>query len=118
MKSKAPKRNASTATSPGSRPDIIITRPSTPRSVSCRSTSTPSILIRASRIAIGHAEGLFGAFGNIYRDLAEIIRARTDQSAVDPLALAYPAVEQGIEGVRAIHAAARSASRNGAWIEL
>ena len=73
---------------------------------------------RASRIAIGHAEGLFGAFANIYRDLAEIIRAETDQSIVDPLALAYPTVEQGIEGVRAIHAAARSADQNGAWIEL
>jgi predicted dehydrogenase len=73
---------------------------------------------RASRITTGHAEGLFGAFGNIYRDLAEIIRAETGQSAVDPLALTYPTVEQGIEGVRAIHAAARSASQNGAWIEL
>jgi predicted dehydrogenase len=73
---------------------------------------------RASRITAGHAEGLFGAFGNIYRDLAEVIRAETNQSAVDPLALTYPTVEQGIEGVRAIHAAARSAGQNGAWIEL
>ncbi len=47
-----------------------------------------------------------------------MIGAQNHERTADPLALAYPTVEQGIEGVRAIHAAARSASQNGAWIDL
>ena len=71
---------------------------------------------RASRITTGHAEGLFGAFANVYRDLAEVILAARRGATPDSLALAYPTVEQGIESVRAIHAAARSAAEDGAWV--
>jgi len=72
---------------------------------------------RASRVTIGHAEGFFGAFGNIYADLAEVLRASKEGRAPDPLALSYPKAEDGLRSIAAIHAAARSARERGVWIE-
>lgn len=73
---------------------------------------------RASRLTIGHAEGLFGAFANIYADLAEVLRARKENRAPDPLALFYPTAEDGLEGVAAVQAAAMSAKQRGAWTDV
>jgi predicted dehydrogenase len=72
---------------------------------------------RASRVPIGHAEGYFGAFGNIYADLAEVLRARRERRAADPAALWYPNAEDGLRSVAAVDAAARSAARRGAWTD-
>jgi predicted dehydrogenase len=72
---------------------------------------------RASRVTVGHAEGFFGAFGNIYSDLAEVLKARKEGRAPDPLALSYPTAEDGLRGVAAVHAAARSAKEEGAWVD-
>lgn len=73
---------------------------------------------RASRIATGHAEGLFGAFGNIYADLAEVIGARRDGRRADPAALHYPSAQDGLHSVAVIHAATESAKAGGAWVDL
>ena len=73
---------------------------------------------RASRLTIGHAEGLFGAFANIYADLAEVLRARKENRAPNPLALSYPKAEDGLEGVAAVQAAAMSAKQRGAWTDV
>ena len=72
---------------------------------------------RASRVPVGHAEGYFGAFGNIYADLAEVLRARRERRAADPAALWYPNAEEGLRSVAAVAAAARSAGRKGAWTD-
>ncbi|MCY6379737.1 Gfo/Idh/MocA family protein [Hoeflea prorocentri] len=63
----------------------------------------------ASRIAIGHAEGMFGAFGNIYRSLHETI------AGPGPATGDFPTVEDGAAMVRVIDTAARSAKQGGAW---
>lgn len=63
---------------------------------------------RATRITIGHPEGFPFAIANIYRDLADAIRAP------DPAAL-FPTAEDGLRGVAAIHAAVASANAGGAW---
>ena len=73
---------------------------------------------RASRLAIGHAEGLFGAFGNIYADLADVLRARNSGIRPNPLALSYPTAEDGFCGVAAVHAAVASAKANSAWVDV
>lgn len=73
---------------------------------------------RASRVTVGHAEGFFGAFGNIYADLAEILRARKDGRVPDPLALAYPSAQDGLHGIATIDAAVRSAKSAGQWVEV
>jgi predicted dehydrogenase len=73
---------------------------------------------RASRVTVGHAEGFFGAFGNIYADLAEILRARKEGRAPDRAALAYPTAEDGLRSVAAVRAAAESAKGGGAWTNV
>ena len=70
---------------------------------------------RASRVTIGHAEGMPLAFANIYADLAEVISAKKDGRDPDPLALSYPTAEAGLHSMRFIYAAADSARADGAW---
>src|SRR5204863_5225331 len=72
---------------------------------------------RATRVAVGHAEGFFGAFGNIYADLAEVLRARKEGRRPDAAALAYPSAEDGLRSVAVVNAAARSAKDHGAWTD-
>lgn len=73
--------------------------------------------ITASRIAIGHAEGMFGAFANIYRAIsAAIDRDGLARNSTEPSG--YPDVRDGAAMVRAVHASAKSASMGGVWIDL
>jgi predicted dehydrogenase len=72
---------------------------------------------RASRVTVGHAEGFFGAFGNIYADLAEQLRAHRQQRKPDPLALSCPTAEDGLRSIAAIQAAVASARARGAWVD-
>lgn len=72
---------------------------------------------RASRVAIGHAEGFPLAFANIYADLSEAIRARKEGRAPDPIAGDYPSAEDGLRSVAAIAAAVNSAKRGGQWVD-
>ena len=69
----------------------------------------------ASRVTIGHPEGMPLAFGNVYSDLAEVIRARREGRTPDPLALDYPRAEDGLHSLRIIRAAVASAGAGGAW---
>jgi predicted dehydrogenase len=72
---------------------------------------------RASRVTVGHAEGFFGAFGNIYADLAERLRANREGRQPDPLALSCPSAEDGLRSVAAVQAAVTSAKARGAWVD-
>ncbi len=72
---------------------------------------------RASRVTIGHAEGMPLAFANIYSDLAEVIAARKDGRAANPLACHYPTAEDGLRSIVAIKAAVDSARNGGAWTD-
>ncbi len=68
----------------------------------------------ASRVTVGHAEGMPIAFANLYVDLATLIRGRrAGQAPVTPL----PMAEDGLRSVAAIHAAALSARQGGAWVD-
>lgn len=71
---------------------------------------------RASRVTVGHAEGFFGAFGNIYADLAEQVRANREQRMPNPLALSCPTAEDGSRSIAAVQAAVASAKAHGAWV--
>jgi predicted dehydrogenase len=73
---------------------------------------------RASRVTVGHAEGFLGAFGNIYADLAEQLRAGSEQRAPDPLALSCPTAEDGADSIAAVQAAVTSARARGTWVDL
>jgi predicted dehydrogenase len=72
---------------------------------------------RASRVTVGHAEGMPLAFGNIYRDLGEsLLAARVGRSA-DPAVTLFPTAEEGLRSIAAIHAAVASAKAEGAWVD-
>ena len=72
---------------------------------------------RASRVTIGHAEGMPLAFANIYSDLAEAIRARREGREVDPAADLYPRAEDGLRSMVAVHQAVASAAAGGVWVD-
>ena len=73
---------------------------------------------RASRIPIGHAEGMPVAFANIYQDLAEVLEAERNGRSPDPLACDYPVAQDGLWSMRAIEAAAASAKSGGNWVDI
>ncbi len=72
---------------------------------------------RASRVAIGHAEGMPLAFANIYADLAEVITAKKQNRAPNPLANHYPKATDGLRSIAAIAAAVESAKHKGQWMD-
>ncbi len=72
---------------------------------------------RASRVTIGHAEGMPLAFANIYTDLAEVIRAGKERRNPGSLACHYPTAVDGLRSIAAIRAAVASAANGGAWTD-
>jgi predicted dehydrogenase len=72
---------------------------------------------RVSRIAIGHPEGYQEAFANLYSDLAETIAAQTTDTALNPLALWFPSVLEGAQGVQFVQMALESSKQNGSWVK-
>ncbi len=71
--------------------------------------------LAASRITIGHAEGLHEAFANIYKAIhADIARDRLGEGKVEN----YPTAEAGADMVRAVQAAVQSAGTGGSWVKL
>ncbi|CAH0259752.1 Gfo/Idh/MocA family protein [Roseomonas sp. CECT 9278] len=74
---------------------------------------------RATRFRrTGHPEGLHEAFATLYLDLAAQAVARRRGVAPDPLALTLPGAQAGLDGLRFIEAALRSAAREGGWEAL
>lgn len=73
---------------------------------------------RTSRITIGHAEGLPLAFGNIYADLAETIRARQQSTSPPETTDLYPKAEDGLHSAQVIRAAVDSAQQESRWIDV
>lgn len=72
---------------------------------------------RASRVTVGHAEGMPEAFANIYRDLADTIAATNAGKTPDPAANLFPKAEDGLRSIAAIHAAVASAKAGGTWTD-
>ena len=72
---------------------------------------------RASRVTVGHAEGMPLAFANIYTDLAECIRAAKEGRAADQAAIGYPTAEDGLRSMAAVFGAVESAKADGVWVD-
>ena len=73
---------------------------------------------RASRITVGHVEGMLEAFGNIYLDLAEMLRARSDGREPHPDATGYPTAEDGLHTLEVVDAAIESANAGSIWVAV
>lgn len=63
----------------------------------------------ASRVTVGHAEGMPLAFANLYADLADTLTIGRPGLC--------PTAQDGLRSVAAIHAAAASARDGGAWVD-
>jgi len=72
---------------------------------------------RATRVTIGHAEGMPLAFANIYKDLAEAISAQKGGRAMDPAADLYPRAADGLRSMAAVVAVAESGKADGLWMD-
>jgi predicted dehydrogenase len=72
---------------------------------------------RSSRVTVGHAEGMPLAFANIYRDLAEAIRAQKEGRAAEPAASLFPRAEDGLRSMAAVFAVAESGRAQGKWLD-
>lgn len=72
---------------------------------------------RTTRVTIGHAEGMPLAFANIYKDLAEAIRAGKEGRPMDPAADLYPRAADGLRSMAAVFAVAESGKAEGAWVD-
>ncbi len=72
---------------------------------------------RASRVTIGHAEGMPLAFANIYADIAEALNAKRAGRAPNPLAMHFPTAADGLRSIAAIRAAVDSAKDGGKWVD-
>jgi predicted dehydrogenase len=73
---------------------------------------------RVTRVPPGHPEGYLEGFAQIYADAADLIVAHRSGQTPPDGALALPGIAAGVEGVRFIEAAVRSAAADGAWIAL
>ena len=65
--------------------------------------------VDSTRIAIGHPEGMVAAFANLYRDLHGALAGDARAAA------RLPDAADGIEMVKVVHAAAKSAKGHGRW---
>ena len=72
---------------------------------------------RVTRIPSGHPEGYLEGFANIYAEVARAIIARRDGGTVD-MAVTFPGLKEGLEGVAFVDACVRSSARNAAWVKL
>jgi len=69
----------------------------------------------ATRIPPGHPEGYLEGFANLYKDAADVIRARQAGTQIDSL---VPGISDGVAGVQFVDACVRSSARNAAWVKL
>jgi predicted dehydrogenase len=72
----------------------------------------------ATRIPAGHPEGYLEGFARIYADAADLIVSYKAGQGPGPTALDLPGIGAGVEGVRFIEAAVRSAAVDGRWTAL
>ena len=72
---------------------------------------------RVTRVPSGHPEGYLEGFATIYAEAARAIRAARVGEKSDPDVI-FPAVEDGLAGVKFIDAAVRSSACKGTWVRM
>ena len=72
----------------------------------------------ASRLPSGHSEGYFEAFSNIYSKYADALLKLQAGETLTAEDLDFPNVDDGIEGVKFIHACVESSKNDSQWVTL
>ena len=73
---------------------------------------------RATRLPAGHPEAFLEAFANVYRNAADMIRARNARVRPDPLALDFPTVDDGLRGMVFIETVVKSSRSARKWLKV
>ncbi|MDD4870501.1 MAG: Gfo/Idh/MocA family oxidoreductase [Kiritimatiellae bacterium] len=73
---------------------------------------------RATRIPSGHPEAFLEAFANNYVNFMDTVRAKIDRKKVNPLALDFPDVSDGLRGMQFIEAVVKSAKLGATWVKM
>ncbi len=73
---------------------------------------------RATRIPFGHPEAFLEAFANNYVNFMDTVRARIDRKKVNPLALDFPDVDDGLRGMQFIEAVVKSSKLGAKWVKM
>lgn len=69
-----------------------------------------------SRIPCGHPEGLYIGFANVYKNfITAVLEYKAGRSIAS---IDFPSVEEGVAGVKFIHAVIDSAASDSAWVNL
>jgi predicted dehydrogenase len=71
---------------------------------------------RATHLPFGHPEGFFDAFGNIYLNIGDTIRAKLEGRAPTELELDFPTVYDGARGVKFIEKVVESSKSDQKWL--
>src|SRR5262245_7195599 len=73
---------------------------------------------RWTRAGLGHPEGFFEAFANLYTEVADALLAKAKGQPVVKAELGFPDASDGLKGVAFVEAAMRSYATGGAWTAL
>src|SRR6202162_1216687 len=70
---------------------------------------------RWTRVGLGHPEGFFEAFANLYTEVADVIAAKSEGRVYAKAALGFPDASDGARGVAFVESAMRSFAGGGTW---
>jgi predicted dehydrogenase len=73
---------------------------------------------RWTRAGLGHPEGFFEAFANLYTEVADALLARAAGQPYAKADLGFPDVTDGVRGVSFVESAMRSYAAGGAWTQV
>jgi predicted dehydrogenase len=73
---------------------------------------------RWTRVGLGHPEGFFEAFANLYTEAADALLAKAEGKPYAKAELGFPDASDGVRGVAFVEGAMRSYAAGGAWTAL
>jgi predicted dehydrogenase len=73
---------------------------------------------RWTRVGLGHPEGFFEAFANLYTEVADALLAKAAGQPYTKAELGFPDAADGVRGVAFVEGAMRSSAAGGIWTTL
>jgi predicted dehydrogenase len=73
---------------------------------------------RRTRVGLGHPEGFFEAFANLYTEVADALLAKSEGIPYAKSDLSFPDVTDGVQGVAFVESAMGSYAKGGLWTQV
>jgi predicted dehydrogenase len=73
---------------------------------------------RWTRVGLGHPEGFFEAFANLYTEVADALLAKSEGIPYAKSDLSFPDVTDGVQGVAFVESAMGSHAKGGLWTQV